>query len=69
MKESGDLRDQALLQIKKLRSTKFQDLPRKSEVYWLQLDQTLNEPTALRVINKKVVEKDDLTTLEALGIL
>jgi hypothetical protein len=44
-------------------------LPDKSDLHWLQLDQALNDPTSLLVLNKDTIDGDDQLALEALGIL
>ena len=69
LSDPGQLRDQALLQFKRIRDSKAADLPEKNGNWWLQLDQAINDPTSIMVLNKEAADRDDQLTLEALGIL
>ena len=58
-----------MLQFKKIKAAKEENLPVRSEMWWALLHKTLNDPTSIDVLQKEVIDQEDKNTLIALGIL
>ena len=50
LEDAGNLRDLAMLQIEQIREIKRHETPLRSDAWWLQLHNTINDPVAIDVL-------------------
>ncbi len=67
--DTGLLIESILMQLELIRNTKAEEMPKKSQEWWLALHLKLNDAHTLWALGKQAADKEDEQILEILGIL